>query len=190
MVNDWLGITIFHYLGIIGSVLMLSGVIYSIKKRWQKLWGSTPFWLKHHEFVSAGGAILVVVHAEGSFDGLAGISIILMVIITISGFLGHYIYTRIPRNSMGKEKKLVELRTELDNLTKDLSNGTKSRENINLDAELRKKILRLERQIKNLETARRLMSGWRAWHIPMTIIFLISVIMHIVSTLYFGNYFG
>jgi hypothetical protein len=44
MGNGWLGITLYHNLGIIGSLLMLSGMIYSIKKRWNKLIGSTPFW--------------------------------------------------------------------------------------------------------------------------------------------------
>ncbi len=194
MAVDWLGISIFHHLGIIGSFLMLSGVIYSFKKRWDKPWGSTPFWLKHHEVVSVLGATLVLIHSNGSFNGLAGISILMMIIIIISGFIGHYIYTRIPRNTLGKEKARAELELELEALRKDLGKNYKARSDegdiIFSQAKLENKIKKLNGQIKNLERARHLLSGWRAVHIPMTILFLITVIIHIISSLYYGNYLG
>jgi uncharacterized membrane protein (DUF106 family) len=185
MVIDWFGLTLYHNLGIIGSLLMLSGVIYSFKKRWNQPIGSTPFWLKHHELVSVLGAILVIVHADGSFGGLAGISMAMMVIIIISGFLGHYIYTRIPRTSLGKEKKLVELKNELDNIKFEVGEDLQSQ-----PSNLIIKIEKLEKQITQLDTLKRQLSGWRSWHIPMTIIFVLIVIIHMISVLYYGNYFG
>ncbi len=191
---EWLGISIFHHLGNIGSLLMLSGVIYSFKKRWNKPRGSTPFWLKHHELVSVLGAVLVLIHSNGSFDGLAGMAIIMMIIITISGFIGHYIYTLIPRNSLGKEKELAELKRELvtfkNELRKDQQNRADEIKISNSHIELENKIKKLNIQIRNLEHARNLLSNWRTLHIPMTILFLITVIIHIISSLYYGSYLG
>jgi hypothetical protein len=167
---------------------MLSGMIYSIKKRWNKPTGSTPFWLRYHEIVSIFGALLVIIHANGSFNGLAGLSIAMMVVVSVSGFLGHYIYTRIPRNSMGKEKKLTELKKELENIKNEINMNSELQPKNPKYSKLSKKAERLKRQIKQLDTARRLLSGWRTWHIPMTIIFLLTVIIHMISLLYYGNY--
>ena len=75
--------------------------------------------------MSVIGALLVIIHADGSFDGLAGWSIGMMAVVSVSGFLGHYIYTRIPRNSMGKEKKLAELKKELDKIKNDINKNSK-----------------------------------------------------------------
>ncbi len=190
MGNEWLGITLYHHLGIIGSLLMLSGMLYSIKKRWDRPAGSTPFWLRYHELVSVVGAVLVIIHTEGSLLGLAGASILMMLVVSVSGFLGHYIYTRIPRNSMGKEKELAELKSELEKNTAEMNENLESHPDDISVAKLRYKINRTERQIRQLENARRLLAGWRTWHIPMTALFLLVVVIHILSMLYYGSYLG
>ncbi len=190
MSNEWLGIPLYHNLGIIGSLLMLSGMIYSIKKRWNKPMGSTPFWLRYHELASVFGAILVIIHTKGSLNGLAGISILMMVVVSVSGFLGHYIYTRIPRNSMGKEKELAEMKSELEKITNEMNENLKSHHDDPAVSKLKNKVKKIERQIKQMDNARRLLAGWRTWHIPMTIIFLLIVIIHILSMLYYGSYLG
>ena len=46
---------------------------------------------------------MVLLHTSWKFNGLAGILMLLTVIIVISGFIGRYIYTAIPRNADGVE---------------------------------------------------------------------------------------
>jgi cytochrome b561 len=42
-------------------------------------------------------------HSSWKFNGLAGVTMLLTVIIVISGFVGRYIFTRIPRTLDGIE---------------------------------------------------------------------------------------
>jgi cytochrome b561 len=46
---------------------------------------------------------MVLLHSSWKFNGLAGATMLLTVVIVISGFIGRYIYTRIPRNLDGIE---------------------------------------------------------------------------------------
>jgi cytochrome b561 len=49
------------------------------------------------------GPFMVLLHSSWKFNGLAGVSMLLTVIIVISGFIGRYIFTRIPRTMDGLE---------------------------------------------------------------------------------------
>ena len=46
---------------------------------------------------------MVLLHTSWKFNGLAGATTLLTLIIVISGFIGRYIYTRIPRTMEGLE---------------------------------------------------------------------------------------
>jgi hypothetical protein len=46
---------------------------------------------------------MVLLHTSWKFNGLAGATTVLTVIIVFSGFVGRYIYTRIPRTVEGTE---------------------------------------------------------------------------------------
>jgi cytochrome b561 len=46
---------------------------------------------------------MVLLHSAWKFHGLAGATMLLTVVIVISGFIGRYIYTRIPRTTEGLE---------------------------------------------------------------------------------------
>jgi hypothetical protein len=94
-----------HVLGILGFILMLlSETLYSIRKRSQTArWGSMASWLQFHIFTGLVGPYLVLLHSSWKFNGLAGATTLLTVIIVISGFIGRYIYTQIPRGLDGIE---------------------------------------------------------------------------------------
>jgi len=49
------------------------------------------------------GPYMVLLHTSWKFNGLAGVTTLLTVVIVISGFVGRYIYTRIPRTADGIE---------------------------------------------------------------------------------------
>jgi hypothetical protein len=94
-----------HALGIFGFVLMLmTEVLYSLRKRSRSArWGRMSSWLQFHIYTGLVGPFMVLLHTSWKFNGLAGATTLLTVIIVVSGFIGRYIYTRIPRTLDGLE---------------------------------------------------------------------------------------
>jgi hypothetical protein len=94
-----------HLLGIFGFVLMLmTETLYSLRKRSRSArWGRMADWLQFHIFTGIVGPYMVLLHTSWKFHGLAGVTTALTVIIVLSGFVGRYIYTRIPRTLDGVE---------------------------------------------------------------------------------------
>ncbi len=94
-----------HLLGILGFILMLlTEILYSLRKRSQSArWGSMASWLQFHIFTGLVGPFLVLLHSSWKFNGLAGATTLLTILIVISGFVGRYIYTQIPRTLEGVE---------------------------------------------------------------------------------------
>jgi hypothetical protein len=94
-----------HLIGVVGFLLMLmTETLYSLRKRSRKgSWGSMKSWLQLHIFTGLVGPFMVLLHTSWKFNGLAGVTTLFTVIIVISGFIGRYIYTRIPRSLDGLE---------------------------------------------------------------------------------------
>ena len=94
-----------HLLGILGFILMLlTEVLYSIRKRRNSArWGSMASWLQFHIFTGLVGPYMVLLHSSWKFNGLAGATTLLTILIVISGFIGRYIFTQIPRTLDGVE---------------------------------------------------------------------------------------
>jgi hypothetical protein len=92
-----------HGLGILGFLLMLmTETLYSLRKRMRTVrFGRMSMWLKFHIFTGLVGPYMVLLHTSWKFNGLAGVTTLLTVVIVISGFVGRYIYTRIPRTAEG-----------------------------------------------------------------------------------------
>lgn len=94
-----------HSLGILGFILMLmTETLYSLRKRSRSVrWGKMSTWLQLHIFTGLVGPYMVLLHTSWKFNGIAGITTLFTVIIVISGFIGRYIFTRIPRTLDGLE---------------------------------------------------------------------------------------
>ena len=60
-------------------------------------------WLQLHIFTGLVGPYMVLLHTSWKFNGIAGVTTLLTVIIVVSGFIGRYIFTRIPRTLDGLE---------------------------------------------------------------------------------------
>jgi hypothetical protein len=92
-----------HGLGIFGFLLMLmTETLYSLRKRMRSVrFGRMSLWLQFHIFTGLVGPYMVLLHTSWKFNGLAGVTTLLTVVIVISGFVGRYIYTRIPRTADG-----------------------------------------------------------------------------------------
>jgi len=94
-----------HSLGILGFILMLmTETLYSLRKRSRSAkWGRMSSWLEFHIFTGLVGPFMALLHPSWKFNGLAGAITLFTVVIVISGFVGRYIYTRVPRTLEGTE---------------------------------------------------------------------------------------
>lgn len=102
-----------HGMGIIGSLLIVSGVaMYMARKRYRFLsrLGTLKYWLEFHIFLCTLGPILVLFHTSFKFGGLVAISFWSMVAVFLSGVIGRFIYIQIPRSIEGRELSLAEVR--------------------------------------------------------------------------------
>ena len=104
-----------HTLGILGFFLMiLTESLYSLRKRTRSArWGKMAEWLQFHIFTGLVGPYLVFLHTSWKFNGLAGAVTLLTAIVVISGFIGRYIYTAIPRSADGVEIESAELERQM-----------------------------------------------------------------------------
>lgn len=92
-----------HSIGILGFTLMLmTETLYSIRKRSRAArWGRMSDWLSFHIFTGIVGPYMVLLHTAWKFNGLAGMVTLLTFIVVVSGFIGRYIYTLVPRSIDG-----------------------------------------------------------------------------------------
>ena len=118
-----------HGIGIIGFLLMLmTETLYTLRKRSRSTrWGRMSTWLQFHIFTGLVGPFMVLLHSSWKFNGLAGMVMLLTVIIVVSGFLGRYIYTSVPRNVDGIEIEANVLEQEIYKVDNDLQNWLISR---------------------------------------------------------------
>jgi hypothetical protein len=111
-----------HGFGIIGSIMLVTLFLYSLRKRVNifKKWGKLPVWLNYHIFLGIAGPTLIVIHTTFKFGGLVSISFWSMIFVALSGFIGRYIYTKIPHHINGKEISLKEYELYQKSLTQSL----------------------------------------------------------------------
>lgn len=104
--------TVGQSLGIAALLAFLFLWLYPMRKRFRALafTGSIAKWLSVHIVAGLGIPLLVGIHAGWRFRGLAGLSYTAMLIVVASGFIGKYIYSRIPRSRNGLELSLDEIR--------------------------------------------------------------------------------
>jgi hypothetical protein len=96
--------------GLAGAALMLVPFLYMLRKKLRRGPGSLKTWLEVHLFCGIVGPVLVTFHTSFKFNGLVSAAYWSMVIVMLSGFIGRYLYVRIPRSLRGIELS----RTELD----------------------------------------------------------------------------
>ncbi len=104
-----------HSLGIVGFVLMLmTETLYSLRKRARYAgWGRMSIWLQFHVFTGLVGPYLVLLHTAWKFNGVAAMALLLTFLVVVSGFIGRYIYTAVPRTADGIELEAEKLKQQI-----------------------------------------------------------------------------
>jgi hypothetical protein len=128
-----------HTIGIIGFILMImTEILYSLRKRTRSAnWGKMATWLKFHIYTGLVGPFMVLLHSSWKFNGLAGIVMLLTVLIVISGFIGRYIYTAVPRTLDGVEFEAQVLQSQIAQVEAGMKNWVSSQSNETRQAGLR-----------------------------------------------------
>ncbi|MBI5303970.1 MAG: hypothetical protein HY868_17680 [Chloroflexi bacterium] len=119
-----------HFIGIVGMTLMLiTETIYTIRKRirWFSWLGPLRVWLSFHIFTGIVGPFLVLLHSAFMVGGLAGFAMLMTGIVVMSGFVGRYIYTAVPRTRAGIEVSHDELTARANALQRELDAWTAQR---------------------------------------------------------------
>jgi hypothetical protein len=100
-----------HALGVVGFLLMLSTeTLYSLRKRVRGLHlGRMSLWLQLHVITGIVGPYLVLLHAGWRFHGLAGVLTLFTAVVVVSGLVGRYLYTAVPRSLDGAVLAVAEL---------------------------------------------------------------------------------
>jgi hypothetical protein len=106
------------FLGFLAVCLFLGIFVYPIRKKWSWLskQGNNRHWLNIHIVMGLTAPCLIAFHSTLKFRGIAGMSFWFMFSVALSGVIGRYLYTQIPRSLNAAEltrKELAELQTGL-----------------------------------------------------------------------------
>lgn len=182
-----------HSLGILGFGLMLmTETLYSLRKRAvRRPWGTMRSWLQFHIFTGIVGPYLVFLHAAWEFQGLAGALTLMTLVVVLSGFLGRYIYTAVPRTADGVmveaqtlQAELAEARAEVERMAADRSVSAEAERDARRAA---LRLLQVQRQIGALRWARRLLATWHTVHIPLGMVLFVTAFVHAGAALYYAT---
>ncbi len=191
-----------HGIGILGFILMLmTATLYSIRKRLTDArWGSMAAWLRFHMVTGLVGPYMVLLHTSMRFRGLAGVAMLLTVVVVISGLVGRYIYTAVPRVIEGAEPDVDPLdhpvaRSEVSSMASaDLAIAPA----VALDpspigsgqpwgAQAAPAGRRsLDRRLDRLAARRRALAVWRSLHLPLTWALFVAAFVHAAGALYYS----
>lgn len=105
-----------YNLGLAGGLMMLSLLLYPLRKRIRGLdrLGRMNSWFRYHMFMGIGGPILILFHSTfraGSMNG--SIALYAMLLVAFSGVIGRFVYRHVHRGLYGKELTLVDAEAEL-----------------------------------------------------------------------------
>ena len=102
--------TIGNALGVVGAVLLLLMYLYPLRKKWKWLSkkGKTKHWLDYHILMGLVGPVLITFHSSFKLRGVAGFAYWSMIAVVISGIVGRYLYSRIPRKLDAVEMSVEE----------------------------------------------------------------------------------
>jgi hypothetical protein len=104
--------------GLLALTLFLFLWVYPLRKKWRWLafTGTIARWLDAHVLAALALPLLVAIHAAWRFTGVIGLGFWSMMLVWLSGIVGRYIYSRIPRGRAGVELTLEEIAARRDGL--------------------------------------------------------------------------
>jgi hypothetical protein len=111
-----------------GVLLMLVPFAYVARKRVKRLKnvGTLKGWIEVHLFCGFVGPILITFHTAFKFNGIVSAAYWSMLVVMVSGFVGRFLYVRIPRSIRGVELTRTELESRAEELRLELAQSIQS----------------------------------------------------------------
>jgi hypothetical protein len=113
-----------YALGVVGLAMMSLLLVYSLRKRWRPLRsvGSAPLWLKIHMMLGILGPTAILYHANFRLGSLnSRMALFCMLVVSGSGIVGRFLYTRIHRGYLEQRQALAELKREVSQGSSELA---------------------------------------------------------------------
>ncbi len=109
-------------LGFLGLAMFLTIFLYPLRKKWAWLGrqGSARHWLDFHVLLGLAAPFVIAFHASFKFSGFAGTAFFIMVAVSLSGIIGRYLYSQIPRSLNAAEISIGELQDMQQRLAQQL----------------------------------------------------------------------
>ncbi|MDP9147441.1 MAG: hypothetical protein M3N22_07255 [Acidobacteriota bacterium] len=110
-------------LGMLGVLMFFVIYLYPIRKKWGWLarQGNSRHWLDFHIVLGTTAPIIIAFHASFKFGNIAGMAFYSMMAVTLSGFVGRYLYSQIPRSLNAAELTKKEMEDNEEKLHKELA---------------------------------------------------------------------
>jgi hypothetical protein len=104
--------------GIVGFFLFLIVYLYPIRQRWAWLGrqGSSRHWLDFHILLGFVAPLFITFHSSLKFRGIAGVAYWIMILVALSGLVGRYLYSQIPRTLNYTAMTLKDSHQQIDEL--------------------------------------------------------------------------
>jgi len=98
-------------LGVFGVLMFFVIFLYPLRKRWGWLGrqGNSRHWLDFHVIMGTAAPLVIALHSSFKFGGIAGMAFWIMTAVTLSGFIGRYLYSQIPRSLNAAELTIKEI---------------------------------------------------------------------------------
>jgi hypothetical protein len=110
-------------LGMVGVFMFFLIYLYPLRKKWGWLarQGNSRHWLDFHIVLGTTAPIIIAFHSSFKFGNIAGMAFYSMLAVTLSGFVGRYLYSQIPRSLNAAELTKKEMEEREDKLQKELA---------------------------------------------------------------------
>ena len=114
------------WMGIIGLLLFLFMWAYPFRVKYRSLAWTGPIgdWMRIHVIAGLAIPLIVAVHAGWRFTGMIGLGYMAMLVVTLSGVVGRYLYIHIPRQQNGLEMSMEEVGNERRSLIESIAFAT------------------------------------------------------------------
>jgi hypothetical protein len=109
-------------LGMLGVLMFFLIYLYPLRKKWGWLGrqGNSRHWLDFHIVLGTAAPIVIAFHSSFKFGNIAGMAFWSMLMVTLSGFVGRYLYSQIPRSLNAAELSMKEIHDKEEALKREL----------------------------------------------------------------------
>lgn len=111
-----------YALGIVGSLLILTLLLYPLRKRFKflKFLGQVRNWFRVHMILGVVGPLAILFHSNFAFGSInSTAAMVAMLLVAGSGLIGRFLYQKIHHGLFGRKASLKELLASVKLTTKD-----------------------------------------------------------------------